>query len=342
MIKKPLTYYLLKLNSMVKSHRIKFLGLWLLHKLGHRYLAVNFDPINSCNLRCKMCYFTDENYVKTLKGTFSTKDLELWAKRSLPRALKLQVGCGTEPTLYKHLDKVFELGKKYKVPHISLTTNANLLKKDKLELWVENGLEEITISLHGVYKETYEFMMGNGDYEKFHNSLAIISEVKKKYPKLVLRINYTFNEDNFEELNDFYKIYGKHDIDIIQIRALSKIGDTAYNNFSLAKIIPVYDTFIEKFKAESQKRGITLLAASSKEKLINRSNDESLIFNYTYFYVSPTQFWREDFDWRNESFNAYSKRKGWSKELLKNAFTSKKELMHLQKDQNLNYAIDLN
>lgn len=342
MSKKPLTYYLLKLNSMVKSHRVKFLGLWLLHKLNRRYLAVNFDPINSCNLRCKMCYFTDENYVKTLKGTFDKDELPLWAERSLPRALKLQVGCGTEPTLYKDLDTIFELGKKYKVPHISLTTNANLLQKDKLESWVKNGLEEVTVSLHGVYKETYEFMMGKGDYEKFHNALAIITELKERYPKLILRINYTFNEDNFEELNDFFKVYGKHKIDIIQIRPLSKIGDTAYNNFSLEKIIPVYDVFISKFKKETQKRGITLLAAGSKENLINRSNDESLIFNYTYFYVSPTQFWKDDFDWKNETFNQYSKRTNWSKQLLKNAFTSKKKLIHLQKDQNLNYTVDIN
>lgn len=327
---------------MIKSHRIKFFGLWWLHVLNKRYLAVNFDPVNACNLRCKMCYFTDENYVKTLKGTFDKADLPLWAARTLPRALKLQVGCGTEPTLYKHLDAVFELGKEYKVPHISLTTNAILLQKDKLESWVKNGLDEITVSLHGVYKETYEFMMGKSDYEQFHKSLALITELKKNYPQLTLRINYTFNEDNFEELKDFYKVYGKHKIDIIQLRPLSKIGETAYNNFSLDKIIPIYDTFINQFKRESQERGVTLLAATNKEKLINRSNEESLLFHYTYFYVSPTKFWKEDFDWKNETFNQYCKRKNWAKELLKIAFTSKKKLKHLQREQNLNYNIDIN
>jgi len=327
---------------MIKNHRIKFFGLWWLHILNRRYLAVNFDPVNACNLRCKMCYFTDENYVKTLKGTFDKKDLPLWAKRSLPRALKLQVGCGTEPTLYKHLDDIFELGKQYKVPHISLTTNANLLVKEKLESWVKNGLNEITVSLHGVHKKTYEFMMGKGDYEKFHNSLAIITSLKEKYPQLTLRINYTFNEDNFEELTDFYKIYGKHKIDIIQLRPLSKIGETAYNNFSLKKIIPVYDAFITKFKAESKKRGVTLLAAATKENLITRENKESLLFHYTYFYVSPTKFWKEDYDWKNESFNQYCKRKKWGKELLRIAFSSNKKLKHLHREQNLNYNIDFN
>jgi len=64
-------YTLLKLNRYLKNHRIKFLGLFLLHKLDKRYLAVHFDPVNTCNLRCKMCYFTDDDYVQKLKDTFN-------------------------------------------------------------------------------------------------------------------------------------------------------------------------------------------------------------------------------------------------------------------------------
>ena len=73
-------YKLLQLNRKIKSHRVKFLALYLLHKFNKRYLAVNLDPVMACNLRCKMCYFTDEDYVKTLKGQFKDEDLELVAK----------------------------------------------------------------------------------------------------------------------------------------------------------------------------------------------------------------------------------------------------------------------
>jgi len=342
MSKKPITYYLLKLNAKVKNHRVKFLALWLFHIFKRRYFAVNFDPILACNLRCKMCYFTDKDYVKKLKGSFSEEELDIWAKQSLPRALKLQVGCGTEPTVYRHLDKVFALGKQYKVPHISITTNANLLERDKLVSWIRNGLNEITVSLHGVYKETYEELMQGGDYQKFHQALQLVTVLKQEYPDLVLRINYTFNEDNFEELSGFFKTYGKYAVNIIQLRPISKIGNTAYNNFSLEKIIPVYDVFISQFRTETAKRKITLLAPNSKQNLMQRENESSLIFNYTYFYVSPTYFWKEDFDWKNESFESFAKQIGWKKSLFLNIFKSKKQLMHLLKDQNLNYDVDIN
>ena len=63
----------------------------------------------ACNLRCKMCYFTDEDYVKTLKGQIKDEDLNLIAESIFGRALKLQIGCGTEPTLYKNLVKRYLL-----------------------------------------------------------------------------------------------------------------------------------------------------------------------------------------------------------------------------------------
>ena len=94
-------YKLLQLNRKIKNHRIKFLGLYLLHRFNQRYLAVNLDPVMACNLRCKMCYFTDADYVKTLKGQFKEEELNQVAKTIFNRALKLQIGCGTEPTLYK-------------------------------------------------------------------------------------------------------------------------------------------------------------------------------------------------------------------------------------------------
>jgi len=127
-------YKLLQLNRKIKSHRIKFFGLWLLHKFNRRYLAVNLDPVMACNLRCKMCYFTDADYVKTLKGQFKSEELEQVAKTIFKRAIKLQIGCGTEPTLYKNLPEIVKLGKQYGVPYISVTTNANLLDEEKIEV----------------------------------------------------------------------------------------------------------------------------------------------------------------------------------------------------------------
>lgn len=331
-------YKLLKLNRYIKNHRIKFFGLYLLHKFNRRYLAVNLDPVLACNLRCKMCYFTDDEYVKTLKGQFKENELDRIAKVIFKRALKLQIGCGTEPTLYRNLPKIVQLGKEYNVPYISITTNANLLNEEKIIELLKAGLNEFTISLHGVTKESYESFMTKASYEKFHEVFKIFARLKKEYDFKV-RINYTFNEDNFYELKEFFNHFDGNSFDILQIRPIRKIGNTEYNNFNLDSIRKEYPNIINVIKENCLRNDIILLAPKNISN-DDGLNDSSLIFDYTFCYVSPTSFWKEGFNWKAESFNHFSKKIGWSKQLRANIFKSKTQL-RIYKNR-LNYEVSFN
>ncbi len=331
-------YKLLRANRLIKNHRIKFFGLYLLHKFNLRYLAVNLDPVLACNLRCKMCYFTDPDYVKTLKGQLKDDDLEQIAKVIFKRALKLQIGCGTEPTLYKNLVKIVELGKAYNVPYISLTTNANLLDEEKIKALVNAGLNEFTISLHGVNKSSYENFMKKANYEKFINVFNIFAALKKTHDFKV-RINYTFNKDNFFELKSFFDHFDGKSFDILQIRPIQKIGNTEYNDFDLEPLRKDYPAMINEIRKNCKENNITLLASDDipdKTKV----NTSSFIFDYTFCYISPNKFWKPDFDWKNQSFNTFSRQIGWSQSLFNNIFKSRKNLTALS--NRLNYEIEFN
>ena len=331
-------YRLLQLNRKIKSHRIKFLGLYLLHKFNKRYLAVNLDPVLACNLRCKMCYFTDEDYVKTLKGQFKDEDLQQVAKTIFSRALKLQIGCGTEPTLYKNLVKIVELGTKYNVPYISITTNANLLNEDKIKALLDAGLDEFTISLHGVTKQSYENFMQKASYEKFQNAFKAFAKLKANY-NFKVRINYTFNKDNFYELKDFFNHFSASGFDILQIRPIQKIGNTAYNDFDITTLQNDYPQLISGLRDTCRSNNIILMAPNSISTL-GTENHSSLIFDYTFCYISPNKFWKNGFKWKEESFNQFSRRLNWSQTLFSNIFKSKTQLKSLS--NRLNYEIEFN
>ena len=341
-------YKILKFNNAIKNHRVKFLGLWLLSVLNKRYLAIQLDPVLACNLRCKMCYFTDDDYVrKNMKGIFKEENIEEIANAIFKNALKLQIGCGAEPTLFKHNTKLIEVAKKHHVPYISMITNGNLLEKEDVENFSNAGLDEFILSMHGVTKETYEDLMDKGIYEKFHEILKFISDEKKVNPKLRLRINYTFNQDNFHELKDFFKVYDEYDIDIIQLRPIDKIGETTYNEFSLKKIESDYFEVSNFLKNETQKRKITLLYPQSiyrnetQSLKVKTQNDSSYLIPYTYCYVSPKYFWKDDFDWKNETFSSWKKRNNWNFTLLKNVFKSRKKLDETNRNM-LNYSVEIN
>ena len=62
-----------------------------------------------------MCYFSDAEAAKNMHGKFTTDDLEVIAKALFPRALRLQIGCGAEPTMSQNLLQLVKLGKQYGV-----------------------------------------------------------------------------------------------------------------------------------------------------------------------------------------------------------------------------------
>ncbi|NDV47435.1 radical SAM protein [Paludibacter sp. 221] len=328
-------YYLLKLNRYIQSRRLKNLGIYFLHIFGKRYVGIFLDPVLACNLRCKMCYFSDEEKRKTLKGKFSIEQLQTIAGAFFHRALKVQIGCGAEPSLFKYNRELILLAKSKKVPYISMTTNGVLFTEEDLWSFVEAGLNEITLSLHGVTKETYEYFMTGASYEAFCNVLNILSEIKKKYPDFKIRINYTINKDNLQELSSFFDVFGKYSFDIIQMRPIVEMGNSEYNNFSWTEIYEDYDRVIQLVKQSCAERDIVCLAPDRND-LIKETNDQISVAEQTYINISPRGIWESDFDIEKDTFESYSKRVGLGKKYFRKVFEKKEESKN---KRNLNYNI---
>jgi len=330
-------YRLLKLNRFIKSNRIKNLGIYLLHSLGKRYFAVFLDPVVACNLRCRMCYFSDDTIRKAKQGRALTdEEVQKIANAFFHRTLKLQIGCGAEPSLFPHNKEIIRLAKEKKIPYISMTTNANRFKENDWKELLKSGLDEVTLSLHGIKKETYEYFMTNASYEAFLSSLETLTTLKKEYPAFKIRLNYTVNVDNLQELSSLFETFKPFNFDILQIRPIQQLGDTTYHNFSWDTIIEQYDQIITKLRNESLMRQVTFIAPS-KNDLTKKNNVDSGITDSTYFYISSGTCWENDFDLNTDTYESYSKRTHLGRKLLLKVFRSNKRRRNSKK--NLNYQI---
>ena len=212
------------------------------------------------------------------------------------------------------------------------------MTEEKIEALLKAGLNEFTISLHGVTKESYESFMKKASYEKFQNAFKAFAKLKSMY-NFKVRINYTFNKDNFYELKDFFNHFDANSFDILQIRPIQKIGNTEYNDFDISSLEKDYPSLIQNIRETCKNNAIILMAPNSLSKL-NDENQSSFIFDYTFCYVSPNKFWMEGFNWRHQDFNSYSKQIGWSRTLFANIFKSKAKLKSLS--SKLNYEIEFN
>jgi len=279
-----------------------------------------------------MCYMSDAAIRKKLHGTFSVADIEAIAKATFSYMIKLQIGCGAEPTIYKHLPYVVKLAHDYGIPYISLTTNGMLLNREKIEELVNNGLNELTLSVHGLTKYTYEGMMQGARFDRFLELAKILSKINTEQHRLKIRINYTVNEDNIEDLRLLPKLQKTLHIDILQIRPIQKIGNTTYDNFSKEKITRLYDECI-KLTIEKMKATGTQCLYPSCEDLrtlggtqgIDGDKKNSVIDTIPYFYLAPYNDWKDKINPYEESFYDYCRRNRRVEYMIKNILHLKVE-----------------
>ena len=320
-------YQLLNLNRVVRSHRVKFAGLLGMYWLRQRHLWLRFDPVMSCNLRCQMCYFSDPAFTKANTGRFSSAEIERIAEVFFPWAVQLYLGCGTEPTTYKGFMDILALGRKYKVPMLGMVSNGQLLTTAHLEKLVELGLDELTLSTHGVKRDTYERLMRRASFDKFIEVLDQLEAIKKRTgsTRPQLRLNYTVNAENLEELAGFFDVYGKYTLRTLQVRPIVDLGDTECTEKDMSPHVARYNQILKGIEQACREKGIRLLA-NYEDVTYEKRTTRAALAPEVVVYMSPQDLSKQGFDWKNESYREYCKRTHWSRTLIKKVFTSAAEL----------------
>jgi glycosyltransferase involved in cell wall biosynthesis/MoaA/NifB/PqqE/SkfB family radical SAM enzyme len=194
-------------------------------------ITLDTNP-EDCNLHCIMCEehsqyskFKEElfekNGVKFRRMNFKLIEnifkqaKELGVKEIIPSTMG-------EPLLYKDIEKIFELSKKYDIK-INLTTNGTFLKHS-IEEWAEiiiPNTTDIKISWNGATKETAEKIMKGLNFEKALDNVKKIVKLRDAYfkqTKYFCRITFqlTFMQNNMQELADIVKLAAEIDIDRIK------------------------------------------------------------------------------------------------------------------------------
>jgi MoaA/NifB/PqqE/SkfB family radical SAM enzyme len=312
------TARLLRINRVIKSNKLKFLGIYFADLLNIRYMIIRFDPIIACNLWCKMCYFSSSAWRKKNVGQFSEGEIKKIAQIFFPRALQLYIGCVAEPTVLRNYPSFIKLGSQYRVPFISLVSNGQLITENDIEKMIQYRLDVLTLSTHGVKPKTYESLMVNAHFDKFIKLLKALDRIKNKRNSKIpkLRINYTINPDNLYELKEFFNVYGDFNIDTIQFRPIMDYGPMVYKEKDFTPFVPDYNTIIEYMKKECINRHITLLY-NTWNPTYSKRDDSSIVYNEAVArFIKPGRVWMEDYNYMYESYKAFCKRSGFRKRIL--------------------------
>lgn len=327
--------------------RVKLLGLWALMVSGRRMAGVFFDPVMACNLRCKMCYMSDPEGRKPMRGQVADDGhLRHLAAAFYGRALKLQIGCATEPTLYPRLAELIAGAKRAGVPYVALTSNGKLIARRRVELrsLVEAGLDELTLSMHGTSREVYEELMPGAKFDELLDLTAMIAEVKREFPGFKLRVNYTINSLNIHDLEAerFWALWNDGGLpDVIQLRPVQDMGDTEWSDFDLTPLKEHYDSTIGAIRSRCSELGIACIAPELEqidEVATDQDFTSALIKEITYCYVSADSMYAPDFG-ADDTFDSYHRRKHTARRLLKAVFSLNHRSSKRDSTKHLNYRV---
>lgn len=308
-------YRIIKRVARCRSSRLRLLMLWGARVMGRRSVGVYIDPVLACNLRCRMCAFSDAGQKARLHGRMSDSEIESVANGFFCDALKVQIGCAAEPTLDRRVGDIIKLAKESGVPYVSLTTNGQLLTAEMLDQYARAGLDEITLSVHGTEPEMYEWLMSGASFGRFMEAIDIIRDVKNRFRLLRLRVNFTVNADNAGQLPKLLDLFGSGLIDILQVRPVQCLGATAYDNFDLSTVREAYADLFVPLAERCRREGVECLMPSETDidaVAAPRSKRERMFEEITYCYAGPGSLYASDYDAEKDTFRSYhSRRRTW-------------------------------
>lgn len=179
-----------------------------LYSRGRRFLHVEMDIVNRCNIRCIMCFHSFESTRRAKTAYLTPDDFASVASKVLPHAYHLSLSLGNEPLMSPHFVEILRLASGHKVPNVNFFTNGLLLNDKNIEAIIENGVTQLCISIDAATPATYNAIRRDGDFDHLIRNvkrfIARRSAMQSATPRL--RFDFVLMKRNIREVRTLVKL----------------------------------------------------------------------------------------------------------------------------------------
>lgn len=233
-----------------------------------RHLLVRMDTNFLCNLRCRTCYFSAPDAHNIFRTAMPLEDFRSLAKDIFPLTRILYLSCGAEPFLTKGFEKYIQIAGQYRIPYTGYITNGLLFTEDIILSGVENRISEITISIDGASKQTYEYIRQGGNFDQLISKLQLyrdtVERIKKPLP--LLRFNYTVTRTNHQEMPLLMDLAAEFGVSTVKFRIYEDWGGSFdFKEESLLGYERSFNEGLAEAKLRAHKAGINIIAPKEFE-----------------------------------------------------------------------------
>lgn len=206
-----------------------------------KYLTLQLDITNLCNLNCIHCYHP--NHIN--KNSLKTSDwIEiLYQYKNLLKKLHLLpdiIICGGEPIINKDLFIIINEAKKiWPNVRVSVLTNGTLLN-DKVINFFKNNNVQVQVSIDGSNENTHDFFRGKGNFKKTIFNIKLLLEKSIKVDLLAI-----LSKRSSLEIEQFFLLAKGLNVNSMNFTRFIPTGigkDLALNNEEL----PIYKFELKK------------------------------------------------------------------------------------------------
>jgi len=172
---------------------------------------LHIETVSTCNARCIMCpveeweraskLMSDELYDKILK---EMEPFAHWMEM-------VTVHLDGEPLIDKKLESRVRTLKQIGIRKATISSNASLMTPKRAEAILRSGMDEVTFSIDGATKKTFELIRKGLDYDEcISNVISFISLRNELAPEVPVRTRMTIMEENAGEFDLFREFWQGH------------------------------------------------------------------------------------------------------------------------------------
>ena len=192
-----------------------------------RFLTVYMDQNNRCNLKCKMCGFSDARVAAVPKYDMPRALFDSIAEQVFPQTNILILSILTEPFMTRDFPDRLKSVRAFGVPFSDLITNGTLLNEPSIGKILDAEITCLTFSIDGGTKETYEAIRTGARWETVMANLRLFQRMRKDRGAMLpqLRINHVLSEMNIDHFAAFLALAAEIKPEKIGVRTVSRMSE---------------------------------------------------------------------------------------------------------------------
>ena len=226
-----------------------------------RFMRVVMDISNKCNLRCRMCYFSLDKYLKAKPTYILPETFSNMARDLFPHAASLTLSCGNEPLTSPYFIDILKIAAKYKIPSLDFATSGILLDKKSADAVIENGVTDVMFSVDSPKKETYEYIRRGASFDRLVGNIEYLVKRKKQCKSVTprLRFNVTLMKSNIQDIEDLVVFAAEVGVSELDFRHLVVYEGLGMEGESLVNYKELANYWLDRARKKAKKLGLSIV-----------------------------------------------------------------------------------